>query len=163
MLHKQGRWLQNRAILFRLPVKENFRFSETSRHALGSTQPHIQCVSRALFPMVKRPPLKHDFHLHCGVKVDNEGGAEPLLLTYAFSPCTEVSITSLHQVSTDFSDRTFNYSVPGTHCLGLKWPEPVDNHFSPIQWPRLTPRLRYTVDTNGSVLNAFISLSSLIG
>jgi len=131
----------------RFPVGEAFRFSKKSKQALGSTQPHIQCVSRALVPMVRRPQRKDDYTPTCGIKVENECGTVHLLLTYAFLPCTETSITSLHQVSTDFSTQTFNCIGPGTHCLGLKRPEPADNRFPPIQWPRLTPRLHYVFIT----------------
>jgi len=85
----------------------------------------------SVVPTVRRPRRKDDYAPTCGIELENECGTVPLLLTYAFSPCTETSITSLHQVGTDFSAQTFNYSGPGTHCLRLKRPEPADNHFPP--------------------------------
>jgi hypothetical protein len=39
---------------------KNFLFSRSSRPALGSTQPPIQWVSRALSPGVKRPMREFD-------------------------------------------------------------------------------------------------------
>jgi hypothetical protein len=51
-----GYGLDGRGVRVRVPVGSTiFLFSTSSRPALRSTQPHIQCVTGALSPGVKRP------------------------------------------------------------------------------------------------------------
>jgi hypothetical protein len=57
---------------------KNFLFSTSSRQAMGSTQPPIQCVPGALSPGIKRPGRETDHSPPTNAEVKNGGAIYPL-------------------------------------------------------------------------------------
>jgi hypothetical protein len=55
-----------------------FLFSKMSRPALGPTQPHIQWVTKSVYPGVKRPAREADHSPPPTGEVKNGGAVPPL-------------------------------------------------------------------------------------
>jgi hypothetical protein len=77
-----GYGLDDGGVGVRVPVRSRiFFFSKSSRPALGSTQPPIQCVPRAVSSGVKRPGREADHSPPTSAEVKESGSIHPLLHT----------------------------------------------------------------------------------